>query len=93
MFTKESFSVISVTEIPKQSLLKGVIKLLEGREMYIDADDSIQEKVYSGDVFEAIASELAEMGGSPFFPPFEVVEQIDNLAEIITTELVRINEI
>ena len=38
------------------------------------------------------ASELAEMGGSPFFPPFEVVEQIDNLAEIITTELVRINE-
>jgi len=93
MFTKESFSVISVTEIPKQSLLKGVIKLLEGREMYIDADDSIQEKVYSGDVFEAIASELAEMSGSPFFPPFEVVEQIDNLAEIITTELVRINEI
>lgn len=92
MFTKESFSVISVTEIPKQSLLKGVIKLLEGREMYIDADDSIQEKVYSGDVFEAIASELAEMSGSHLFPPFEVVEQIDNLAEIITTELVRINE-
>ena len=92
MFTKESFSVISVTEIPKQSLLKGVIKLLEGREMYIDADDSIQEKVYSGDVFEVIACELDEMGGSFLLTSFEVVQQIDNLAEIITTELVRINE-
>lgn len=92
MFTKESFSVISVTEIPKDSLHKGVIKLLEGREMYIDADDSIQEKIYSGDIFEAIAGELAEMEDSPLLPASEVIEQIDNLAEIITTELVRINE-
>ena len=91
MFTKESFSVISVTEIPKYSLLNGVIKLLEGREMYIDVDDDIQEKVYSGDVFEAIASELAEMENSPLLPAPIVVEQINNLAEIITTELVRIN--
>ena len=68
MFTKESFSVISVTEIPKQSLLKGVIKLLEGREMYVDADDSIQEKIYSGDIFEEIAGELAEMEDSPLLP-------------------------
>ena len=92
MFTKESFSVISVTEIPKDSLLKGVIKLLEGREMYVDADDSIQEKIYSGDIFETIAGELEEMGGSFLLTSFEVVQQIDNLAEIITTELVRINE-
>ena len=91
MFTKESFSVISVTEIPKYSLLNGVIKLLEGREMYVDVDDDIQEKVYSGDVFEAIASELAEMENSPLLPAPIVVEQINNLAEIITTELVRIN--
>ena len=91
MFTKESFSVISVTEIPKSCLLNGVIKLLEGREMYVDVDDDIQEKVYSGDVFEAIASELAEMENSLLFPAPIVVEQINNLAEIITTELVRIN--
>ena len=93
MFTNESFSTISVTEIPKDVLLKGVIRLLEGREMYIDTDCDLQENFYSGDVFEQIACEIAEMEDSPLLPPLEVIEQIDNLASVITTELIRINTI
>ena len=89
-FTKESFEVISVTDIPINSLLPGVLKQLQGREMMIDTDCILDEKLYSGDVFEAIAGDLAEMEDSPLLPPKEVVEQIDNLAEIIETELVRI---
>jgi hypothetical protein len=105
MFTNESFSVISITEIPKDVLLEGVIKLLEGREMYVDTDCDLEEKVYSGDVFyhlayeidemeiEAITCMMAEMENSPLLPPLEVIEQINNLAAIIKTELIRINTI
>ena len=94
MFTKESFEeiieVISCTDIPRASLLKGVLKQLDGREIMIDTDEDTQEKLYSGDVFEAIACELAEMEGSPLLPSQAVIDQIDILAEIIETELVRI---
>ena len=89
-FTKNSFEVISVTDIPRVSLSKGVLKLLAGREMFVDVDEDLEETIFSGDVFEAIAGELAEMEGSPILPPQEVIEEIDNLAEVIETELVRI---
>lgn len=89
-FTKNSFEVISVTDIPRVSLSKGVLKLLAGREMFVDVDEDLEETIFSGDVFEAIAGELAEMEGSPILPPQEVIDEIDNLAEVIETELVRI---
>ena len=89
-FTKESFDVVSVTDIPKSSLLPGVLKELRGREMMSDTDFDLDEKLYSGDVFEAIAGELAEMEGSPLLPPQEVIDEIDNLAEVVETELIRI---
>lgn len=89
-FTKESFDVVSVTDIPKQCLLPGVLKELRGREMMTDTEFDQDERLYSGDVFEALAGELAEMEGSPLYPSQDVVDQINNLAEIIETELVRI---
>ena len=89
-FTKESFDVVSVTDIPRVSLSKGVLKLLAGREMFVDVDEDLEETIFSGDVFEAIAGELAEMEGSPILPPQEVIDEIDNLAEVIETELIRI---
>lgn len=92
-FTKDSFEVISVTEIPSTCLLKGTLKLLDGRADFLDVDDEVGEKIYRGSVFETIACELAEMEGSPLLPPQEVIDEIDNLAEIIETELVRITEI
>lgn len=90
LFDKKSFDVISITDIPRTSLLVGVLKQLEGREIYSDVDDDLDEKIYNGDVFEAIVGELAEMENSPLYPSQEVIDQIDNLAEIIETELVRI---
>lgn len=89
-FTKESFDVVSVTDIPRVSLSKGVLKLLAGREMFVDVDEDLEETIFSGDVFEAIAGELAEMEGSPILPPQEVIDEIDNLAEVVETELIRI---
>ena len=89
-FTKDSFDVVSVTDIPKQCLLPGVLQELRGREMMTDTEIDLDERLYSGDVFEAIIGELGEMEGSPLYPSQDVVDQINKLAEIIETELVRI---
>jgi len=88
MFTNESFSVISITEIPKDVLLEGVIKLLEGREMYVDTDYELEEKIYSGDVFETLSCEAVYK-----YYPLDVVLQLNNLASVIKTELIRINTV
>lgn len=100
MFTKESFKVISCTDIPRVSLLKGVLKQLEGREIMIDTDEDTQEKLYNGDVFREIACELAEMGKSStddskvftknLLPSQAIIDQIYNLSELIQTKLVRV---
>lgn len=90
-FTKDSFDIVSVTDIPRVLLLKGTLQQLAGREMMTDTEFDQDEKLYSGDVFEAIASELAEMDKDYIlYPSQDVVDQIDNLAEVIETELVRI---
>lgn len=89
-FTKESFDVVSVTDIHKVDLLPGVLGELRGREMMTDTDFDLDERLYSGDVFEVLAGELAELKGGRLYPSQEVVDQIDNLAEVIETELVRI---
>ena len=94
MFTKESFEVISCTDIPKESLLKGVLKELQGREIMEDIEYG--ESLYSGDVFEAIASEWAELFENDenhrqiFRISQEMIDQVDNLAEVVETELIRI---
>ena len=93
-FTKESFDVVSVTDIHRDSLLPRVLEELRGRETMEDVE--FNEQLYCGDVFETIASELAELlkadvnNKQIFRITQEVIDQVDNLAEIIETELVRI---
>ena len=93
-FTKDSFDVVSVTDIHRDSLLPGVLEELDGRETMKDVE--FNEQLYCGDVFETIASELAELlkadvnNKQIFRITQEVIDQVDNLAEIIETELVRI---
>jgi hypothetical protein len=38
-------------------LNKKVLELLEGKEQFVDTDEDLQEKIYSGDVFNEILSE------------------------------------
>ena len=93
-FTKESFDVVSATDIHRDNLLPGVLEELSGRETMKDVE--FNEQLYCGDVFETIASELAELlkadvnNKQIFRITQEVIDQVDNLAEIIETELVRI---
>jgi hypothetical protein len=59
MFTKESFDIISCTDIPKEVLLTGVLEELIGREYF--KDDEFDEQMYSGDIFETIADDWSEL--------------------------------
>lgn len=94
MFTTESFEKVSCTDIPNNVLLKGVLEELRGREIMEDIE--YDEQLYSGDVFEAIASEWAELIEADenhkqiFRITQEMIDQVDNLAEVIETELIRI---
>ena len=91
MFTKESFEKVQCTDILKEILLQGVLDELSGRENMKDTE--FDEQLYSGDVFETIASEWAELKEDDkqiFKISQEMIDQVDNLAEVIETELVRI---
>ena len=94
MFTTESFDKVSCTDIPNDVLLKGVLEELQGREIMQDVE--YDEQLYCGSVFETIASEWAELIENDddhkqiFRISQEMIDQVNNLSEIIDTELVRI---
>ena len=74
---------------------------MSGREIYVDSDLTIDEGVYSGDIFEAIGTEIAQSKacgldcgglGCVDFDDKDL-KQIDELAkELREYELIRINK-
>lgn len=84
---------VSMTQIPENALLDRVVNELRGREAFIDADTDLGERIYNGDVFEAILGELGEMEDTPMYPQKKVMEQLAELAELIDTEYVQITKI
>lgn len=91
---KSAFTKLSVVSIPEKVLLPGVIKALDGREMFRDTDDELDEKMYAGHIFEDIAGEQSEMGGSPIrIKDDEVLKQLDELAELVSEDYVLITKI
>jgi hypothetical protein len=81
---------VSITQIPENALIDGVVKQLRGREMFTDADPDLGERIYSGDVFEAILGELGEMEDSPLYPNEKTITQLEELAKLINTEYVQV---
>ena len=82
-----------MVEIPETYLRKNVLKELRGREMYVDTDDGLSEKVYSADVLETISCEFAECSNLMNLTEDDI-RQIDDLAEELGQyELIRINMI
>ncbi len=91
---KTKFNVVSMTQIPESYLTKETLKALEGRESFSDADKDLDEKIYTGDIFEAILCEESESGGSPFRIKDEAtLAQLEELAREVSTEYVQITKI
>lgn len=51
------FNVVKMIQIPKDYLRKRVLRELEGREAFTDADVLCDESIYYGNVLEAIMCE------------------------------------
>ena len=85
---------LTVASIPNNAILDGVIRLLQGREIFRDTDDSLDEKMYAGHVFEDIASEQAQLpDGHRFKQPKKVLDQLDALAEFVSHDYVLVTKV
>ena len=85
---------LTIASIPENAVLDGVVKLLDGREMFKDTDDSLDEKMYAGHVFEDIACEQEEIEDGHFMKaPQKVLDQLDALAEFVSHDYVLITKV
>lgn len=93
--TKSGFDVVQMVEIPVENLSEAILNELSGRESFVDADEDLGEQIFSGDIFEAMACEQAELlENSPFRLNPEDIKRIDELAEELGEyELIRITKI
>lgn len=83
---EETFIVTDakIAQIHENNLLKGVLKQLQGREMFVDADPHNEERMYSADVFEQILSEQDGLEGSRMaIQNEEVIAQLEELADAL----------
>ena len=87
------FTQATITQIPENAILDWVVKELRGREMFKDTDESLGERIYGGDVFEAILCEYAELEGTPMYPQAKYMKHLDELAQMIDTDYVQITMI
>jgi len=53
----KDLETLKMIQIPRVNLNKKVLELLEGKEEFVDCDEDLQEKIYSGDVFNEILVE------------------------------------
>ena len=93
--TKSGFDVVQMVEIPVENLSEAILNELSGRESFVDADEDLGEQIFSGDIFETMACEQAELfENSPFRLNPEDIKRIDELAEELGEyELIRITKI
>ena len=84
---------LSIQTIPENALLFGVTKLLNGREAFKDATDN-DERMYHGDIFETLANEIDQFSEIErvhlFGTPKKVIDQLEELAKLISADYVLI---
>lgn len=92
--TKSVIGNLSIQTIPENALLDSVVKHLEGREAFKDADPNNNERIYHGDVFEAIASEIAQIKDTDNLTGYEKknFDQLNELAELISADYVLVTQ-
>jgi len=94
---KTKFNVVKMTQIPESYLTKETLKALNGREAFSDTDTDLDEKIYTGDIFEAIFCEEMENGGNPLsllrIRDEATLNQLEELAREVVTEYIQITKI
>jgi len=80
---KDVMHGIKMVQIPENALIHGVVKALEGRESFRDADPDLNECIYTGDIFEAILGENAQIDNGSVMKLHKKTEtQLEELATL-----------
>jgi hypothetical protein len=83
----------TIQRISYNVLTSGVLKALAGREAFKDADPSLGELIYHGDVFEAILSEnaqLKESGSILAIGDEKTLQQLDDLSRFVSADYLHV---
>ncbi len=91
---KKVMQKVSMIQIPENALVYGVEKALEGRECFRDTDDELDEKIYTGDIFETILGENAQMSDNSVLKikDKKILGQLEELAKLVDSEYVQITK-
>ena len=81
---------VTMTQIPRSAISAGVLKALRGNEAFIDADEELNETIYTGDIFSEIIQANDAIEGSPLAITDEAVLEELNMLNQITTEYLQI---
>jgi len=87
---KTVLGTLSLMTILENALLDSIVRELEGREAFKDSDTDHNERIYHGDVFEAIINEFTDMEDSPIYPQKKVMKQLEELSKIVSADYVLI---
>lgn len=83
---KSVLNKVSMTQIPENALLDGVVKALQEREAFRDTVGTLNERIYYGDVFEAILNEQHIFK----ITDKKVLAQLEELAKLVDTDYVQV---
>ena len=99
-FLRNSMEKLSIMDIPKSVLSEALINELDGRETFMDTDKSTDERIYSGDVFEAIGLEISDIRKGKYGVTMmndykKLGDEVDMLIEVLAgrTELIRLTTV
>jgi hypothetical protein len=81
---------VTMTQIPRSAISAGVLKALRGNEAFIDADEELNETIYTGDIFSQIIQANNAIEDSPIAITDEAVLEELNILNQITTEYLQI---
>ncbi len=86
---------VSMIQISENALVHGVVKALSGRESFVDTDNSLNERIYTGEIFEAILGENAEIPDGHFMKITDkkTLDQLEELAKYCDAEYVQITNV
>ena len=82
---KDALEIVSMSQIPENALLDGVVTELVGREEFKDTDDFLNEKIFRADVFDEILGEQSELKeGTPMRLSKKVLDQIIEISTLVS---------
>lgn len=89
------FNRVSMIQIPENALLDDVVRVLRKREAFTDTDNELNERIFTGDVFEAILGENSHPCNVSMFKikDKKVLAQLTELARLVDSEYVQITQI